>query len=82
MSSPFQIFRKYQKSLLVVAGVILMFVFVIGDSHAAALLPGLMEAVERKMAVVTATAPGWVLRSVADEGAACSAPGEKKGKKN
>ena len=32
MSSPFQIFRKYQKSLLVVAGVILMFVFVIGDS--------------------------------------------------
>ncbi len=32
MSSPFQIFRKYQKSLLVVAGVVLMFVFVIGDS--------------------------------------------------
>ena len=32
MSSPFQIFRKYQKTLLVVAGVVLMFVFVIGDS--------------------------------------------------
>jgi hypothetical protein len=32
MASPFRIFRKYQKTLLVVAGVILMFVFVIGDS--------------------------------------------------
>ena len=32
MASPFRIFRKYQKMLLVVAGVILMFVFVIGDS--------------------------------------------------
>ena len=32
MASPFRIFRKYQKTLLVVAGVMLMFVFVIGDS--------------------------------------------------
>lgn len=32
MASPFRVFRKYQKTLLVVAGVILMFVFVIGDS--------------------------------------------------
>lgn len=32
MSSPFRIFRKHQKALLVVAGVVLMFVFVIGDS--------------------------------------------------
>ena len=32
MSSPFQIFRKYQKTLLVVAGVDLIFVYVNGDS--------------------------------------------------
>jgi len=32
MASPFRIFRKYQKTLLVVAGVVLMFVFVIGDA--------------------------------------------------
>ena len=32
MASPFRVFRKHQKALLVVAGVILMFVFVIGDS--------------------------------------------------
>ena len=32
MASPFRAFRKYQKTLIVVAGVILMFVFVIGDS--------------------------------------------------
>jgi hypothetical protein len=32
MASPFRVFRKYQKTLLVVAGVICMFVFVIGDS--------------------------------------------------
>ncbi|HVT27417.1 MAG TPA: hypothetical protein VHE81_05305, partial [Lacipirellulaceae bacterium] len=32
MASPFRIFRKYQKTLLVIAGVILMFVFVVGDS--------------------------------------------------
>jgi hypothetical protein len=32
MASPFRIFRKYQKALLVGAGVILMFVFVIGDA--------------------------------------------------
>jgi hypothetical protein len=31
MASPFHIFRKYQKSLLAVAGVVLMFVFVLGD---------------------------------------------------
>jgi len=31
MASPFHSFRKYQKSFLVVAGVILMFVFVLGD---------------------------------------------------
>lgn len=31
MASPFRTFRKYQKTLLVVAGVVLMFVFVIGD---------------------------------------------------
>ena len=31
MASPFRIFRKYQKVLIVVAGVILMFVFTIGD---------------------------------------------------
>ena len=32
MASPFRIFRKHQKTLLVVAGVVLMFVFVLGDS--------------------------------------------------
>jgi hypothetical protein len=32
MASPFRIFRKYQKTLLVIAGVLLMFVFVVGDS--------------------------------------------------
>lgn len=32
MASPFRVFRKHQKTLLVVAGVILMFVFVLGDS--------------------------------------------------
>lgn len=32
MASPFRVFRKYQKTVLVVAGVILMFVFVIGDA--------------------------------------------------
>ncbi len=32
MASPFRIFRKYQKTLLVIAGVVLMFVFVVGDS--------------------------------------------------
>lgn len=32
MASPFRLFRKYQKTLLVIAGVILMFVFVVGDS--------------------------------------------------
>ena len=32
MASPFRFFRKYQKPLLVVAGVILMLVFVVGDS--------------------------------------------------
>jgi hypothetical protein len=32
MASPFRIFRKYQKTLLVAAGVVLMFVFVIGDA--------------------------------------------------
>ncbi len=32
MASPFRVFRKYQKTLLVVAGVVLMFVFVVGDS--------------------------------------------------
>lgn len=31
MASPFRAFRKYQKAFLVVAGVILMFVFVLGD---------------------------------------------------
>src|SRR3972149_7021467 len=31
MASPFRTFRKYQKSFLVVAGVVLMFVFVLGD---------------------------------------------------
>ena len=31
MASPFRAFRKYQKSLLAVAGVVLMFVFVLGD---------------------------------------------------
>lgn len=31
MASPFRTFRKYQKTMLVVAGVVLMFVFVIGD---------------------------------------------------
>jgi hypothetical protein len=31
MASPFRAFRKYQKSLLAVAGVLLMFVFVLGD---------------------------------------------------
>jgi hypothetical protein len=32
MASPFQVFRKYQKTFLAIAGVILMFVFVVGDS--------------------------------------------------
>jgi len=32
MASPFRIFRKYMKTLLVVFGVMIMFVFVIGDS--------------------------------------------------
>src|SRR6476620_425471 len=32
MGSPFRVFRKYQKTLLAVAGVVLMFVFVVGDS--------------------------------------------------
>jgi hypothetical protein len=32
MASPFRVFRKYQKTLLAVAGVVLMFVFVVGDS--------------------------------------------------
>ena len=32
MASPFRVFRKYQKTLLVIAGVICMFVFVVGDS--------------------------------------------------
>ena len=32
MASPFRIFRKYMKTLLVVFGVMLMFVFVIGDA--------------------------------------------------
>src|SRR5258705_5915013 len=32
MASPFRFFRKYQKTLLAVAGVVLMFVFVVGDS--------------------------------------------------
>ncbi len=32
MASPFRVFRKYQKALLAVAGVVLMFVFVVGDS--------------------------------------------------
>ncbi|MGD9634964.1 MAG: hypothetical protein AB7G28_04055 [Pirellulales bacterium] len=31
MASPFQAFRKYQKTLLAVAGVVLMFVFVLGQ---------------------------------------------------
>ncbi len=31
MASPFRTFRKYQKTLIAVAGVVLMFVFVIGD---------------------------------------------------
>lgn len=31
MAHPFRIFRKHQKTLLVIAGVILMFVFVLGD---------------------------------------------------
>jgi hypothetical protein len=31
MASPFRTFRKYQKSFLAVAGVVLMFVFVLGD---------------------------------------------------
>ena len=31
MASPFRAFRKYQKSLLAIAGVVLMFVFVLGD---------------------------------------------------
>lgn len=31
MASPFRAFRKYQKAFLVVAGVVLMFVFVLGD---------------------------------------------------
>ena len=31
MASPFRAFRKYQKTLLAVAGVVLMFVFVLGD---------------------------------------------------
>ena len=32
MASPFRVFRKYQKTLLAIAGVALMFVFVVGDS--------------------------------------------------
>ncbi|MEX2315773.1 MAG: hypothetical protein WD669_01385 [Pirellulales bacterium] len=32
MASPFRIFRRYQKSLLIVAGVVLIFVFVLEDS--------------------------------------------------
>ncbi len=32
MASPFRVFRRYQKSLLIVAGVILIFVFVLDDS--------------------------------------------------
>ena len=32
MASPFRVFRKYQKTLLAIAGVVLMFVFVVGDS--------------------------------------------------
>src|SRR4051812_21417397 len=32
MASPFRVFRKYQKTMLAVAGVVCMFVFVIGDS--------------------------------------------------
>jgi len=32
MASPFHVFRRYQKTLLAVAGVICMFVFVVGDS--------------------------------------------------
>jgi hypothetical protein len=31
MASPFRTFRKYQKTLIAVAGVVLMFVFVLGD---------------------------------------------------
>jgi hypothetical protein len=31
MASPFRLFRKYQATLLVIAGVLLMFIFVIGD---------------------------------------------------
>jgi hypothetical protein len=37
MASPFRVFRKHQKTLLVVAGVVLMFVFVLGDSLSAIL---------------------------------------------
>src|SRR6476619_5250663 len=32
MASPFQVFRKHQKTLMAIAGVICMFVFVVGDS--------------------------------------------------
>src|SRR4051812_28761343 len=32
MASPFRVFRKYQKTFLAIAGVVLMFVFVVGDS--------------------------------------------------
>ena len=32
MASPFHVFRRYQKGLLIVAGVILIFVFVLDDS--------------------------------------------------
>src|SRR6185436_5239800 len=32
MASPFRVFGKYQKTLLAIAGVVLMFVFVVGDS--------------------------------------------------
>jgi len=31
MASPFRAFRKYQKALIAVAGVVLMFVFVLAD---------------------------------------------------
>ena len=32
MASPFRVFRKYQKMLMAIAGVVCMFVFVVGDS--------------------------------------------------
>jgi hypothetical protein len=37
MASPFRVFRKYQKTLLAVAGVVLMVVFVLGDPLSAVL---------------------------------------------